>query len=161
PVSLTQSDEMAFPVAVYNYLKTPQTVRLELEQEPWFELLDGGGLSRSLEIGPNEVTSVKFRIRASKIGFQPLTVKAHGAKKADAGRRVVDAVPNGERMERIVTDRLAGKVSQTIEIPAGAIDDASRLFVRIYPGVMSQIMDGMEGMMRMPGGCFEQTSSSA
>ena len=46
PVALTQNDEVAFPVAVYNYLKTPQTVKLELQHEPWFELLDGRGLSR-------------------------------------------------------------------------------------------------------------------
>ena len=41
PVNLTQNDEVAFPVAVYNYLKTPQTVKIELQNEPWFELLDG------------------------------------------------------------------------------------------------------------------------
>ena len=45
PVALTQNDEVAFPVAVYNYLKTPQTVKLELQQEPWFELIDGRRLS--------------------------------------------------------------------------------------------------------------------
>jgi hypothetical protein len=161
PVHLTQLDEVAFPVAVYNYLKTPQTVKLELQQEPWFELLDGGGLTRSLELKPNEVTSVKFRIRANKIGFQPLTVKAFGSHKSDAVKRLVEVVPNGERFEKVVTDRLTGKTSQTLEIPATAIADASKLFVRLYPGIMAQVMDGMEAMMRMPGGCFEQTSSSA
>ena len=33
PVHLTQNDEVAFPVAVYNYLKTPQTVKIELQKE--------------------------------------------------------------------------------------------------------------------------------
>ncbi len=41
PVNLTQNDEIAFPVAVYNYLKTPQTVKIELQKDGWFELLDG------------------------------------------------------------------------------------------------------------------------
>src|SRR5207244_4055215 len=72
PVSLTQADEIAFPVAVYNYLKTPQTVKIELQKEPWYELIDGQGFTRSLDLQPNEVTSVKFRIRAAKIGWQPL-----------------------------------------------------------------------------------------
>ncbi len=70
-------------------------------------------------------------------------------------------MPNGERREKVVNDRLVGNTVQTLDIPAGSVRDASRLFVRLYPGVMSQVMDGMEGMMRMPGGCFEQTSSSA
>ena len=39
--------------------------------------------------------------------------------------------------------------------------DASKLMVKVYPGVMTQVIEGVEGMLRMPGGCFEQTSSSA
>lgn len=152
PVSLTQTDEVAFPVAVYNYLKTPQTLKLELQQEPWFELLDAGGLTRSLDLQPNEVTAIKFRIRANKIGYQPLTVKAYGSKKSDAVKRVVEVVPNGQRIEKVVSDRLSGKVSQVIDIPQTAIPDASKLIVRIYPGVMAQVMEGVEGLIRLPGG---------
>ena len=33
--------------------------------------------------------------------------------------------------------------------------------VRMYPGAMAQVVDGLDGMLRMPCGCFEQTSSSA
>ncbi len=45
PTALTQNDEVAFPVAVYNYLKNPQTVKLDLQQEDWFALADGQGLT--------------------------------------------------------------------------------------------------------------------
>jgi hypothetical protein len=151
PVSLTQSDEVSFPVAVYNYLKTKQTVKLELSSEPWFELLDGGRV-RSIDIAPNEVSSVKFRIRANKIGFQPLTVKAYGSKRSDAVKRIVEVVPNGQRIEKVVSDRLSGKVKQVIDIPETALPDASKLMVRIYPGVMAQVLEGVDGMIRLPGG---------
>ena len=69
PIALTQNDEVAFPVAVYNYLKGPQTVKLDLQPEPWFELVDGLGLSRSIALKANEVTSVKFRIRAKNFSW--------------------------------------------------------------------------------------------
>ena len=152
PVSLTQNDEVAFPVAVYNYLKDPQTVKLELQREPWFELIDEGGFARSLDLKPNEVTAVKFRIRARRIGFQPLTVKASGSKLSDAIKRTVEVVPDGSRVEKVVTDRLTGKVTQTIEIPDHAIPDASKILVKLYPGVFSQVLEGTEGMLRLPGG---------
>jgi hypothetical protein len=161
PVTLTQHDEVAFPVAVYNYLKTPQTVTLDLQNESWFTLLDKDGLTRKLDLEPNQVTSVKFRVRADRIGFQPLTVKARGSKLSDAVKRVVEVVPDGEKIEKVITDRLHGKIAQTIEIPATALPDASSLLVRIYPGVMAQVIEGTEGMLHMPNGCFEQTSSSA
>ena len=44
--------------------------------------------------------------------------------------------------------------------PAAAIPDASKIFVRLYPGPLSQVIEGMDSILRMPGGCFEQTSSS-
>jgi 5-hydroxyisourate hydrolase-like protein (transthyretin family) len=152
PIALTQNDEVAFPVAVYNYLKGPQTVKLDLQPEPWFELVDGLGLSRSLDLKANEVTSVKFRIRAKKIGHFPLTVKATGTKMSDAIKRGIDVVPDGKKIEQVVTDRLSGTLTQTIIIPDNAIADASKLFVKIYPGVFSQVLEGTEGMLRLPGG---------
>lgn len=152
PISLTQNDEVAFPLAVYNYLKTPQTVKLELEQEPWFELADSLGRVRSLDLKPNEVTAVKFRIRARKLGSHPLTVKAYGSKMSDAIKRSIEVVPDGTKKEQVVTDRLTGRVTQTIDIPAHAIPDSQKLFVKIYPGIMSQVLEGTEGMLRLPGG---------
>jgi uncharacterized protein YfaS (alpha-2-macroglobulin family) len=151
PVALTQNDEVAFPVAVYNYLKTPQTVKLELQSEPWFELMDGGNV-RSLDLKPNEVTGVKFRIKAKKIGQQPLTVKASGSKMSDAIKRSVEVVPDGKKVEQVVSDKLTGKVKQTLTIPDDAIPDSSKLIVKLYPGVFSQVLEGTEGMLRMPGG---------
>jgi uncharacterized protein YfaS (alpha-2-macroglobulin family) len=153
PVSLTQNDEVAFPVAVYNYLKEPQTVTIDLEQASWFELLDSGAASRTLSLKPNEVTSVKFRIRARKVGpQQALTVHAKGSKLSDAITRRIDVEPDGSKVERVVTDRLQGKVTQRIDIPAHAVPDASKIIVTLYPGVMAQVMEGVAGMLRMPFG---------
>src|SRR5262249_19661148 len=109
PLNLTQNDEVAFPVAVYNYLKTPQTVKLDLQPEDWFELVDGQGLSRALDVKPGEVTSVKFRIRAKRIGNFPLTVKATGSKTSDAIKRSIEVVPYGKKIEQVVSDRLNGR----------------------------------------------------
>jgi uncharacterized protein YfaS (alpha-2-macroglobulin family) len=152
PVSLTQNDEVAFPVAVYNYLKTPQTVQLELQRESWFELTDADGYTRSLDLQPNQVTAIKFRIKARRIGNQALLVKASGSKMSDAIKRSIEVVPDGSRVEKVFSDRLSGKITQVLEIPENAIPDASKILVKIYPGVFSQVMEGTEGMLRMPFG---------
>ena len=36
----------------------------------------------------------------------------------------------------------------------------ARLQLAMYAGPMGQTLDGLEGMLRQPHGCFEQTSSS-
>jgi len=158
PVALTQHDEVSVPVAVYNYLDGPQTVRLEAEAGDWATLLEGA--SRSLEIGPHEVTSVSFRLRAEKPGRHALTVKAAGSRLADAVRREVTVTPDGQPVVQTVNGRLGENVVQEVSIPAQAIDGASDLYVKVYPGAFSQVVEGLDSIFQMPFGCFEQTSST-
>jgi hypothetical protein len=151
PVALTQNDEVSFPIAVFNYLKEEQTVTLTLKKEPWFDLLDGD-FKRTLSLKANEVSAIRFRIKAKRVGMLPLEVEARGSKMADAVKRLIEVLPDGKPNEQVFTDRLKGTVTHKVHVPADAIDGASRLFVKVYPGVVSQVMEGMEGMLRLPGG---------
>jgi uncharacterized protein YfaS (alpha-2-macroglobulin family) len=157
PVSLTQNDQVHVPVAIYNYLKTDQKIQLQVKKEDWFELQ--GLPEKTVTLAPSEVRAVYFPITARKIGFQKFTVIARGSKKSDAVARTVEIVPDGK--EHLVSEsgRLEGAITHTITIPGEAIDDASKIFVKIYPGVLSQVVEGLDKMLRMPFGCFEQTSS--
>src|SRR5262249_52781988 len=92
PVAMTQNDEVTFPVAVYNYLKDEQTVTLNLKKDASYELLDGEH-KREVTLKPGEVTAVKFRIKAKKVGSLPLQVDATGSKMSDAVKRVVEVLP--------------------------------------------------------------------
>jgi len=51
-------------------------------------------------------------------------------------------------------------VRHTVSFPETSIPDASKIFVRLYPGPLSQVIEGMDSILRMPFGCFEQTSSA-
>lgn len=179
PVALTQGDEVAIPVTVYNYLKTSQRVRLVLEtagdpggpKEPertrrgWFELLDKPEKIVTLE--PHEVKGVYFRLKAIRLGRQTLTVFAHGPKLRDAIRRSVDVLPNGKEFVQVINGQLTlppprggrTKVEHTVCIPPQAIDGASTILVKVYPSTFSQIVTGLEALLAVPFGCFEQTSS--
>jgi uncharacterized protein YfaS (alpha-2-macroglobulin family) len=123
-----------------------------LKPEPWFELADAGGYKRTLDLKAGQVTSVKFRIRAKKVGNFPLTVNARGTKMSDAIKRSIDVLPDGVKVEQVFTDRLKGAVTHTVTIPDTAIEGASRLLVKVYPGILSQVLEGTEGMLRLPGG---------
>jgi len=158
PVALTQNDQVSVPVAVYNYLDKPQTVKLEVQEGSWFKLLDDR--TKTLEIGAQEVTRVYFTLEAVKPGDHALTLKAFGSELADAVERQVRVEPDGKRFEQVINGRLDENLSKRIEIPAGAIEGANDLYVKIYPGAFSQVVEGMDGIFQMPYGCFEQTSSA-
>jgi len=164
PVSLTEGDIVSVPVAVYNYLPKRQRVSLELRQDPWFSL-DGDDPSKQVEVGAGEVTSASFRVKASRIGAQQLQVTARlvdapANQPGDAVARSVNVLPNGEEHAVVINERLEGSVTKDVVIPEGAITDASKIFVKFYPGALSQVVEGLDSILQMPGGCFEQTSSS-
>ncbi len=158
PIALTQNDEVSVPVVVYNYLKVDQKVTLTVKPAGWFAFR--GPSKQVLTLGPSEVRAVYFPIQAKGIGFQKFTVLAMGVQKSDAVARQVEVVPDG--VEKLVSrsGRLEGDVTQTILIPPEAIDEASTIFVKVYPGMLSQVVEGLDSMLRMPSGCFEQTSAT-
>ncbi len=158
PVSLTQGDRVEVPVAIYNYLPGPQTVTLTVEDGNWFKL--DGALEQRVQMGKDEVKVVYFPITVTGIGRFAFTVTAKGTAMSDAIRRSIDVLPDGQEVRTAVSDRLEGKIEKTITIPAEAIDGASNVWVKLYPGAFSQLVEGLDGMLRMPGGCFEQTSST-
>ena len=75
--------------------------------------------------------------------------------------REIEVVPNGREQDIVFNGRLDSAVQHSIQFPAGRHSRRQqKLFVRLYPGPLSQVVEGMDGILRMPYGCFEQTSSS-
>lgn len=164
PVSVTEGDEISVPVAVYNYLPSAQRVSLEVREDTWFKLQDGDTNVKQVEVGAGEVTVAYFRLKASQIGDQQLQVTGRlagqAAQAGDAVARNLTVLPNGEEHLVVVNERLEGSATKEVLIPSEAIPDASKIFVKFYPGALSQMVEGLDSILQMPGGCFEQTSSS-
>lgn len=153
PVALTQGDEVAVPIAIHNYLSEPQTVRLEAQgdpADPWFELLDPP--VREVAVAAGQVTGVRCRLRARAIGTHRLTVVARGTRMNDAVKRSVEVLPCGQRIEEVVNERLTGRVAHTFRIPERALAGSYQLVAKAYPGIHSQVLEGIDGLLGAPHG---------
>jgi len=162
PVVLTHGDQVSLPVAIYNYTDAKGEVRLKLKDEDWFALVDDSG-EKSVDVDSQHVGRSQFTLEAKRIGKFKLTLTAQmrgNTKRADVVVREIEVVPNGREQNTVFNGQLESKASHTVEFPPMAIDGARKIFVRLYPGPLSQIIEGMDSILRMPGGCFEQTSSS-
>lgn len=159
PVTLTQNDQVSIPIAIYNYLPGTQDVRLKLTEESWFELVSDIP-EKIVTLNSGQVDVVYFTLKVKEIGWHKLTVHAYGSEMSDAIARQIEVLPDGERMELTWNGRLSGDVEQTVTIPQEALDQASKIIVKVYPGIFSQIVEGLDAILRMPSGCFEQTSST-
>jgi uncharacterized protein YfaS (alpha-2-macroglobulin family) len=162
PVTITQGDRLSLPVAIYNYAGARGQVSLHLQPEDWFQLVQDAG-DKTLPVDAGRVGGEQFTIEAKRIGKFKLTLNANmsgGSKRADIIVRDIEVVPNGREQTMVFNGRLDSTVEHRVAFPAGAIDGASKILVRLYPGPLSQVIEGMDSLLRMPFGCFEQTSSA-
>jgi hypothetical protein len=160
PASLTRGDTVTFPIAVYNYLDTPQTVNLELDPGTWYTPL--GNTTESVALAPGQVLGVSFPVRVDEVGLRTLTVKAVGDKVSDAVARSVRIVPDGKAFPSSASGSLAsGTVSEAAAFPLGAVAGSQTLYLDVFPAFLSQVVQGMDSILATPNGCFEQTTSSA
>jgi uncharacterized protein YfaS (alpha-2-macroglobulin family) len=162
PVTLTQGDRVSIPVAVYNYSAARGDVRLELKKEDWFAL-PNDNTEKTVAVDAGRVGASQFTLEAQRIGKFKLTLAAHmngGNNPADIVVREIEVVPNGSEQNVVFNGRLETAVEHDVSFPPMAIADAGKIFVRLYPGPLSQVVEGMDAILRMPFGCFEQTSSA-
>ncbi|MFT6628364.1 MAG: hypothetical protein ACJA1R_001625, partial [Flavobacteriales bacterium] len=161
PAELTQNDTVGVPVALFNYLETDQTVELRVdldESGDWFTLNSDPVVS--VDLAPGEVTVRYFEVQVDRVGTHPFQVTAIGSELSDAVRRVIRVAPDGQEQLVVASDRLSGTVTIPVAIPDEAIDEASTILVKLYPGLFAQVLEGLDSLLRVPSGCFEQTSST-
>jgi len=162
PVTLTQGDRVSIPVALYNYAGKTGQVTVTLKQEDWFSL-DDDVAEKRVQVESDRVGSSQFTIDAKRIGKFKLTLSAHMAgaeNRDDIVVREIEVVPNGREQDLVFNGRLENSAQHDLKFPADSIPDATSIVVRLYPGPLSQVIEGMDSILQMPGGCFEQTSSS-
>ena len=162
PIALTQGDRVSIPVAIYNYSGSPGQVSLKLQPEAWFSL-DNDTSEKNVPVESGRVGASQFTLNANRIGKFKLTLNAHmngTAGRDDIVVREIEVVPNGREQNLVFNGRLENSAQHDLHFPAASIPDATNIFVRLYPGPLSQVIEGMDSILRMPGGCFEQTSSS-
>jgi hypothetical protein len=159
PVSMTRGDEVHVPVIVYNYLEDTQTVSLTLEPVEGMTLI--GSAEQVVDLGPGEVKRATYILRADRVGDISIEVTAIAGDEADAVRRTVSVKPDGDADIQTAGGRIGATPANVSMVLPEGVEGANELLVKLYPGLATSAVEGMDSMLKMPGGCFEQTTSSA
>jgi uncharacterized protein YfaS (alpha-2-macroglobulin family) len=162
PVTLTEGDRVSIPVAVYNYSGAHGDANLHLQADDWFSLVEDVP-DKAVAVDSAGVGASQFTLEAKRIGKFKLALSARmngGVKRTDMVVREIEVIPNGRQQNMVFNGRLESVGQHELSFPANSIPDASQIFVKLYPGPLSQVIEGMDSILQMPGGCFEQTSSS-
>lgn len=159
PVALVRGDEATVPIAIYNYLETSQDVRLEVEKAPWFELV--GEVPKKVTLAAGGVEGRSLRLRVLEPGEHQLIVRADGASESDVVARELLVTEAGREDSVSVSGRLtAGAATKVSLLVPEAATGATQVLVKLYPSLAATALDGIEGTLGQPTGCFEQTSAT-
>jgi signal transduction histidine kinase len=148
PAVITQHDELAIPVPIFNHLNVPQKVTLTLMQAPWFDAQ--GPLHETIELAPSQSTVRYFRIKAQHVGRNVLRVSARGSVLSDAVERRVEVLPDGTEHVESTQQRLMGQpVSWNVSVPAMVIPGTRELTLKLYHSSATHVMEGLDALLRI------------
>ena len=156
PHSAIRGEEFSVKVALHNYLDSTQEFLVELEESNRFTLL--GDAVKPVSVGPNDLSTVQFKIRLTDLGALPLKVTAQSREASDAVIKELIVEPEGVRQE-IVTNRILSAGDSAIfsnAVPPGSIPGSARTHITLSGSVLSQTLEGLEDLLRMSYGCGEQ-----
>ncbi|HTM37927.1 MAG TPA: MG2 domain-containing protein [Terriglobales bacterium] len=159
PKALTIGDRISLPVVVRNYTDKAERVRVEMRGSDWFELNSTASQEAAITPGGNAKLIFPFKA-TSAISSGKQRVTATGTTVADAIERAVAVHPDGAELTRTDGRIISGAVSLEFEIPKEAISGSIRADLKIYPDLLAQVTESLEGMLQRPWGCGEQTISS-
>lgn len=156
PYSAVRGEEFPLKVAIYNYLDEEQEVTVKLAGGDWFELLDNSAETVSVPV--NDVGSVEFKISPTKLGQHKAEITAQSKDFADAVQKQI--LIQAEGVEREVVENLvlsAGSSKQVSTfVPESAVINSGRALVAVTSSFLTQTIEGLESLIRMPFGCGEQ-----
>jgi uncharacterized protein YfaS (alpha-2-macroglobulin family) len=160
PYNLTQGDEFWLPITINNYLSETQKIKLDLKEASFYTWLEGG--KDMIELQPSESRNVYVKLRLEKHGDYILRIESQGTKMADAMEKIVNITPFGQHITQAVANEKLNEAEAKINaiFPSDKIAGTEKIIAKLYPSIFSEIVQGLDSMLRMPSGCFEQTSSS-
>ena len=137
-------------------MDTPQQILVEIEEADWFDLLDEP--AKSVAIGASDIGGAEFTIRPTKLGTGPIKIVARSTEAADAVIKNLLVEPEGVQVEVVENHVVSGGDEREVAlgVPPGAIDGSARAYVALTGSLLTQSIEGLDRLLRMPFGCGEQ-----
>ncbi|MEO1483106.1 MAG: MG2 domain-containing protein [Myxococcota bacterium] len=158
PLEVSAGDKPRLPLTLSNERDVAASVGLTASFGDLLTL--DGGTTPPGELGAKERASLFYPLTVTGArGESEVRISATSAGLKDEIIRQVKVVPRG--FPRIVagSGTLAKTAVQSLDLK-GAVPGTARAQVTVYPSITATLVSGLEGMLREPYGCFEQTSST-
>lgn len=156
PVEVTANDRIDLPVSISNETDQARPVQLGFEFR---------GLA---PVGPQPTLtwSQPSSSRGRRlVGLRPIETEGSATIRLalagdDAIQRRLTIVPEGFPVQGQVSQELRSTAKHLVSLPSTWVPGSLKCEVAVFPTPLADLQRGLEGLLREPGGCFEQTSTT-
>jgi hypothetical protein len=159
PLEVTANDTLTIPLAVRNATDTARAVKITVETHG-LKLLGKG--DRQLRVEGETGVRELFRFRPTITRGEARLVFT-GVCEPFARDRVevrIRVVPDGFPVSKAHSGLLEKVARHRVKLPADCFPETLTMQVQVFPSTLADLQKGLEGLLREPHGCFEQTSTS-
>lgn len=159
PLEISHTDTVDVPVRVTNDSDDPRTVTFTVTPHG---LKADGGLQGTIDLAANKSGRKVFRMKSDQLQGDAAVAIAGASKGADGDsiQRVIRVVPDGFPGVGSVSDMIEGRARGGVRLPKDLVPGTLKVRLEVYPTSMADLVKGLDGLLREPHGCFEQTSTT-
>ena len=159
PMEVSSGDRIDLPLTLKNDINMSARVVLKSHFGPALKLLENTA-PEALTIQAQSGQTLSFPLDVvGHMGEAELSFSAQAKGLHDEFTRKIKVVPTGFPQKIEVSGDLKGHSEHSFDL-SQALAGSISAELRFYPSPLSDMVSGVEGMLREPSGCFEQTSSS-
>jgi hypothetical protein len=159
PIEITDSDEIDVPLSIANNTSNQQSVDLRVQSDVLN--LIAGKQSENFILHPEQRARRIYRFVPNIIDdVANLRFTGEGKSINDSMAARIKVVPQGFPIVGSQSDLLEGTARHDLVLPEAWITGTLKYHVTIYPSTLASLQKGLEGLLREPNGCFEQTSTT-
>ncbi len=160
PLEVTAGDRIDLPVAVVNDSAAAIGAKVTLAASPLLRVI--GPLEQELSIAADQRARQHYSLEVTgEKGDAEVKLRGVSGTSSDRVKRSVRIVPTGFP----VTTSLSGTLTDaeqavSLKLPQSWTPGSLNVTLRAFPTPAADVLQGLEGMLQEPCGCFEQTTSS-
>ncbi len=160
PQEVSSTDKIDLPVMLTNGTDRPIAAKLA-----WTSPGLKGETNEpftTVELPANRTSRTYVRLMPSiSEGTVPVRFAASaGPGTDDAIERKLRIVPDGFPAQGAVAEALEERANSKLNLPKAWIPGTLKVTVTVYPNALSEVQGGLDGLLREPSGCFEQSSTA-
>ncbi len=159
PVEVSAGDTIRLPVTLANETDHALDATLTAKFGAAFKLVeDPSGAPVHLDAGERRALFFPLEVVATD-GESEILLATDTAGLHDEVKRAIRVVPLGFPAHAAFSGTVRDRALHTIDLET-ALPRTLTATVTMYPSPLATLVKGADGILREPGGCFEQTSSS-